>query len=297
MGGGSWASTGHSYYSASSKLSKSARSVKEVFRESRINQALDPKGVLLRESCDSQDNPSSNAIILALDVTGSMGAIAHDIASNGLGKLIEGIFDRKPVVDPHIMFMAVGDAYYDSAPLQVSQFECDHRIVEQLQQIFVEQGGGGNSFESYDLPWYFAGTRTSIDCFEKRQQKGYIFTMGDESVPDGHTAAQRERIFGNKDQRDFVTAKESLELAEAKYNVFHLIIEEGSRMHSYEKTEITSAWKQLLGKRAIFVNNYKYLSEIILSVMDVQEGANPEDVIASWQDSSIQNTVAHALGV
>ena len=195
MGGGSWASTGRSYYSDTSIRAKSASNVKEVFKSSRINKALDPKDVKPRESCDSKDNPESTAIILALDVTGSMGNIAHEIASKGLGSLIEGIFQRKPVTDPHIMFMAVGDANCDSAPLQVSQFECDHRIVEQLTQIFVEQGGGGNCFESYDLPWYFAGTRTAIDCFKKRGHKGYLFTMGDEFPPDGLKADQRKEIF------------------------------------------------------------------------------------------------------
>lgn len=227
MGGGSWASTGRSYYADTSLKAKRAANVEEVFKSSQITRALDPKNVTLRESRDSKDNPESTAVILALDVTGSMGTIAHEIARAGLGLLIEGIFQRKPVTDPHIMFMAVGDANCDSAPLQVSQFECDHRIVEQLTQIFVEQGGGGNSFESYDLPWYFAGTRTSIDCFKNREHKGYLFTMGDELPPDGLTAEQRTGIFGTADQKDFVKASESLAMAEEQFHAFHLIIEEG----------------------------------------------------------------------
>jgi len=297
MGGGSWASTGRSYYRDTSIRAKSAHKVKEVFKSSRINQALDPKNVSLRESCDSKDNPESTAIILALDVTGSMGAIAHEIASKGLGSLIEGIFQRKPVTDPHIMFMAVGDANCDSAPLQVSQFECDHRIVEQLTQIFVEQGGGGNNFESYDLPWYFAGTRTAIDCFKKRNQKGYLFTMGDELPPDGLTVDQRTEILGTADQKGFVKAGESLALAEELYHTFHLIIEEGNACRGASKKRVIDAWKQLVGKRAICVDNYRHLSEIVLSVMDVQEGADPKSVIDSWHEESIRNSVAHALGL
>lgn len=297
MGGGSWSDTGRSFYAASSVRSKSASNVKEVFQSSRIKPALDPKDVQLRESCDSKDNPASTAIVLALDVTGSMGNIAHEIASKGLGSLIEGIFDRKPVTDPHIMFMAVGDANCDSAPLQVSQFECDHRIVEQLTQIFVEQGGGGNSFESYDLPWYFAGTRTSIDCFKNRKKKGFLFTMGDELPPDGLSASQRKTIFGTTDQKDFVKASESLAMAEEQFHTFHLIIEEGNACRGNSRVKVIDTWKQLMGKRAICVNNYRHLSEIVLSIMDVQEGADPQSTVDSWQDASVRNSVAHALGL
>ena len=297
MGGGSWASTGRALYASSSTMAKGASNVKEVFKSSRINQALDPKKAQLRESRDSKDNPESNAIILALDVTGSMGSIAHEIASNGLGALIEGIFQRKPVTDPHIMFMAVGDANFDNAPLQVSQFECDHRIVEQLTQIFVEQGGGGNSFESYDLPWYFAGTRTSIDCFKNRKRKGYLFTMGDEFPPDGLTAGQRSGIFGADDQKGFVKASESLAMAEEQFHTFHLIIEEGNACRGSSKITVIDKWKQLIGKRAICVDNYRHLSEIVLSIMDVQEGADPQSIVDSWQDESTRKSVAHALGL
>ena len=297
MGGGSWTNTGRAYYADSSVRAKAAINVKEVFKSSRIAKALDPKNALLRESCDSKDNPESTAIILALDVTGSMGSIAHEIASSGLGSLIEGIFQRKPVTDPHIMFMAVGDANCDSAPLQVSQFECDHRIVEQLTQIFVEQGGGGNCFESYDLPWYFAGTRTAIDCFKKRGHKGYLFTMGDEFPPDGLKADQRKEIFDTADQKDFVKASESLAMAEEQFNVFHLIIEEGNACRGTSRQRVVDSWQQLIGKRAICVDNYRHLSEIVLSIMAVQEGDDPRSVIDSWQDESIRRSVTHALGM
>lgn len=51
-----------------------------------------------------------------------MGMIADSLARDGLGILFNEILDRKPVTDPHLMFMAVSDAYCDNYPLQVSQF-------------------------------------------------------------------------------------------------------------------------------------------------------------------------------
>jgi hypothetical protein len=194
------------------------------------------------------------------------------------------------------MVMAIGDAFCDRAPLQVSQFETDIRIAEQLKSLYIEEGGGGNAFESYDLPWYFAGRRTSIDCFEKRGKKGYIFTMGDEPPPpQGLASSQLNGIFGGGEQADYTSA-DMLALAQEKYNVFHVIIEQGSYART-RPTEVKNAWQKLLGKKAISLSDANYMTEVILSVMDVNEGKNPEDVINSWEDPKIKNVVRYALGL
>ena len=152
----------------------------------------------MRESRDSKDNPKSTPVIVALDVTGSMGMLADVIAREGLGVLFNAILDLKPISDPHVMFMGVGDANCDSAPLQVSQFEADNRIVEQLTQLFIEHGGGGNNFESYNLPWYFGARHTEHDSLIKRGKRGYLFTVGDEEAPEALTVAQIEEVIGDK---------------------------------------------------------------------------------------------------
>ena len=122
-----------------------------------LNPHLDPRNIKngIRESRDSDANPASTAIIIGLDVTGSMGLIADAIAREGLKTLFTEIYDRQPVRDPHILFMGVGDALCDTAPLQVSQFEADIRIADQLVDLWLESGGGANACESYTLPWYF----------------------------------------------------------------------------------------------------------------------------------------------
>ena len=305
MGYSRWDSNDYrSFASASAVTLNAARSSgmsdsmarKQVFKETRVNALFDPKGVIVRESRDSAENPNSNAIILGIDVTGSMGMIAEALAVEGLGKLVEGILTRKPVEDPHIMVMAIGDAFCDRAPLQVSQFETDIRIAEQLKSLWLEGGGGGNAFESYDIPWYFAGRRTAIDCFEKRGKKGYIFTMGDEPPPpQGLASSQLNGIFGGGEQSDYTSA-DMLALAQEKYNVFHVIVEQGSYART-RPTEVKSAWQNLLGKKAISLSDYAYMPEVILSVMDVNEGKNPEDVINSWEDPKVKNVVRYALGL
>jgi hypothetical protein len=106
MGYSRWDSNDYrSFASASAVTLNTARSSgmsdsmarKQVFKETRINALFDPKGVMVRESRDSAENPNSNAIILGIDVTGSMGQYAEQLAVEGLGKLVEGIITRKPV--------------------------------------------------------------------------------------------------------------------------------------------------------------------------------------------------------
>ena len=103
--------------------STTGRSRSQVFSRRSIAKAFDPRYIKLRESRDSNLNPESNAIIVAFDETGSMGAIPDAFVREGLGTMVTEILDRKPVTDPHLMIMGVGDAWSDQAPLQVTQFE------------------------------------------------------------------------------------------------------------------------------------------------------------------------------
>ena len=230
----------------------------------------------MRESRDSADNPNSTPIIVAIDVTGSMGMIADVLARDGLGTLFQEILDRKPITDPHLMFMAVGDANCDEAPLQVSQFEADNRIVEQLTQIFLEHGGGGNNFESYNFPWWFAANRTVHDSIIKRAKRGYLFTVGDEEAPADLTIDQIERFIGAKPERKQSSA-EMLADAQRSYDVFHIIIEEGDYARSH-KDRVIESWSKILGQHVIRLSDHKKLAETIVSTIEVVEGRDAAEV-------------------
>jgi len=288
MGGARWDEDDWKRASAAT----AGKRTEDIFAASGMHPSLNPYGVN-RESRDSLVNPESNAIIIGLDVTGSMGIIADTMAREGLGILVEEILKRKPVSDPHILACGIGDAYCDDAPLQVTQFEADIRIADQLKMIWLEKGGGGNSHESYHLPWYFAAQHTQIDCFEKRSKKGYLFTVGDEEPPEELLAAHAKAIFGDSLQRD-LSVHELLTLVSRSYHVFHVVVEEGNYARAY-LPQVLDKWKKLLGQRVLRLKDYRRLAEVVVSAIEVNEGRDREAVTRSWSgDTSV--VVAHALG-
>lgn len=290
MGYGRWDNRDWDDYAAKNK----GKSTSQIFNQSSIKQSMDPRGISVRESRDSAKNPNATPIILALDVTGSMGIIADKMAREGLGTLVEQILDRKPVSDPHIMVMGVGDAYYDRAPLQASQFEADIRIAEQLKDIFLEKGGGGNHFESYNLPWYFAATKTDIDA-TKHGRKGIIFTFGDEECPPVLEAKHIKKFLGDDVPKD-ISTKDLLKMVSQKYDVYHVVIEQGSHAQSYSK-QVHQSWEKVLPKNHIIsLKDYNKLSEVLVSVLEVHNGKDPKDVVKSWQGPTakvVEDAIQH----
>ena len=176
MGGTRWSPTDWDKYSTTTQT----KSQQQIFTGKTMNADLDPKSIKVRESVDSPANPKSTPLIIAVDQTGSMGYLATEIIKTGLGVIMGEVYSRKPISDPHIMCMAVGDSKCDSSPLQATQFEADLKLAEQMENFFIEAGGGGNGGESYHLAWYFAAMKTKTDSIIKRGKNGYLFTIGHE---------------------------------------------------------------------------------------------------------------------
>ena len=281
MGGGRWSSDSWAGYTTTKGYK--TKTATEIYSR-KLESELDPKDVTVRESRDSTDNPKSNAIIIALDVTGSMESVLDSMARKGLNTLVTEIYNRKPVSDPHIMCMGIGDVEYDRAPLQVTQFEADIRIAEQLEKLYLEKGGGGNSYESYTFAWYFAGMHTAIDCFEKRQKRGYLITIGDEEPTPILRAKAIKKVMGTGPQGD-MSAEDLLALASRQYHCYHLMVEEGSHFRHYG-SEVVDKWTRLLGQRAVRLTDHTKFAETVVSLIQVNEGADRDAVINSWDGST-----------
>jgi hypothetical protein len=249
-----------------------------------VHSDLNPKGIN-RESRDSDSHPNSRLVILCPDVTGSMGFLSKSLVDTDLGHAFEYMVERSKdghiFKDPHVCLMAVGDVECDNGPLQVTQAEADPvTLAKNAENIWIESGGGGNQFESYHLPWYFAAFHVNMDCWEKRNEKGYIFTIGDEPPPKSLSKEQILAVTGDKVERNF-TSEELLDLASQKFEVFHIIIGEGSYARG-RPDDTRLKWANLLGQRSMWLSDHTKLAELVVSTIQITEGSDRETVVKSW---------------
>jgi hypothetical protein len=266
-----------------------SKSADEIFSKSADKDML-PKDVKIRESRDSDDHPESLAVMVFLDVTGSMGRIPDAIAHSKLGVLMKTIIDNG-VKDPQILFGAIGDHHTDTTPLQIGQFESGTDELDKwLTSVYIEQGGGGQDRESYLLAWLIAGRHTSIDCFEKRNTKGFLFTIGDEASWDVLNADALKKILGYNESEE-LTDVQLLEEAQRLYNVYHIHINEADHRDS---SYVIGYWQKMLGERLIILNDYNAVCETISTLIAVQHGVDMKSITSKFS-KSIANAVNTAL--
>lgn len=292
MGGGHWDSQSYTTRSVSKGYHTKAK--EEVFTSRSLNPDMNPRGVTLRESRDSDEHPESVAIIIAMDVTGSMGEVPAHLVKEGLPKIMERLMERG-IADPQILFMAIGDHMADDAPLQIGQFESSDELLEKwLTMTWLEGRGGGNNGESYALAWYFAGNFTAIDCMEKRGKKGYLFTIGDEPVHAKMSDNSLRKILGDPEINQDVTAQQALELAQKLYQVYHVHVR---GTHGDWRYKPVDGWRKYLPETVHEADGYEDVAVTIANTIakhhqqgkvvsaatpipeaeDVQSSANPID--------------------
>ena len=222
---------------------------------------MDSKNVEFRECRDSINHPNTIPIVLALDVTGSMGSIPRQLIADGLPTLMSSII-QGGLSDAALLFLAIGDHECDRYPVQVAQFESgDAELDMWLTRTYLEGGGGGNQGESYPLAWEFAAARVESDAWDKRQAKGFVFTIGDEPFLKQFPASALREIYGsNRPQQATLTAEDMFEAASKKFNVYHISLE-----HSYRTAD--SMWTQLLGPNHVIIMDYNEVASTIAQII------------------------------
>lgn len=270
MGGGYWRKEDFARYSAGMgrKIREDGNvdtsgmnSAQDMYRARGLDPDLNPFRVM-RECRDNEEHPDTVPVILALDVTGSMGGALLKTASS-LGVIMQNILNKYR--DVEFMVMGIGDLAYDSAPIQISQFESDIRIAEHLDKIWFERGGGGNSFESYTAAWYMGLNHTSLDC-HRRGKKGVIITLGDEPLNPylpGKRLAQLtgDRILGNIDTKKLYSK------ASEKFEIFHIAVDDPGDCYRRYAQPIRQSFGPVLRNR-LHVSTLDRLPETILSCLE-----------------------------
>jgi len=268
MGSGTWSTD---VYAAAASYRRATGASAFAHTDSgarHVHPALDPYGVTVRESRDSDEHPRSLAISVLFDVTGSMCSVPRTLQAK-LPELLGLILRKGYVADPHIMFGAIGDATCDRAPLQVGQFESDNRMDDDLGRILLEGGGGGQMTESYELAMYFMARHTSMDCWEKRGKRGYLFLMGDELAYAKVKKAEVKRIIGDDLKRDIPIAEIVAELKE-RFDVYYII--PSGTFHA-DDPKLLGFWRGLLGQNVIRLDDLDAVCETIALTVGLGEDA------------------------
>ena len=245
----------------------------QVFRQSNCHPLMNPKGVRLRESRDGADHPQSLGIVFALDVTGSMGTIPKLMATQQLPVFMKTLLDCK-ISDPQLLFMAIGDAVSDRAPLQVGQFESTAELMDQwLTWSYLEAGGGGTGQESYELGMYFLAMHTEMDCVVKRKKRGYLFMTGDEVPYPTLSKHVVEGIIGDKLDEDLTCEEIVAELQKSFVPFF--IIPDLTRAKRCERR-----WRDLFGDNVLVLESAADVCFVTAGAILLSEGraANIEEL-------------------
>jgi hypothetical protein len=281
MGGSSWSDDHYT----SRVTDRSARGVatfaydadvRSGKAKTRVHDTLNVHGKV-RESRDSDAHPESTAIAVMFDVTGSM-ALVPSVLQKQLPKLMGLLLRKDYVKDPQVLFGAIGDYFADRVPIQVGQFESGIEMDDNLTNLYLEGGGGGSYEESYQNALYFFAHKTSIDCFEKRGKKGYLFLIGDEKPYPKSTKQELDDLFGVTVQGD-VRVEEIIRACQEKYHVFFMIPRGTSH---YDDPILQNRWDNLLGPdHVIKVQDAEGICESIGIVIGIVEGTTTADDITS----------------
>lgn len=265
MGQGNYSHAAH----AALVADRASASRTEVFTQRGCHPLMNPHGLKIRESRDSDDHPNSLGIVFALDVTGSMGDIPQSLATRELPTFM-ALLGAVGVADPQLLFMAIGDATSDQAPLQVGQFESTAELMDQwLTWSYLEGGGGGSGEESYELAFYMVAQHTDMDCWVKRRKKGYLFITGDELPYPAVSRHQIGSLIGDTLDAD-VPIAEAIAAAAETCNVFFLIPDLGRRGRCEKR------WRDLLGDHVICMEEPGDACAVAAAIVGLTERAIPD---------------------
>jgi ribosomal protein S27AE len=182
---------------------------------------------------------STNPLIIAVDVTGSMASWPAEI------------FDRLPLLyntlsqyreDLEICFAAIGDAACDQWPLQVTTFASGFDL-EQLLGSLHGEGGGGDAPESYGLFAHWVNTHVEIPNAE---EPPFLIVFGDVTMHPKTPKGQIAHYLGDRVRRD-VDAIEAWRQVGKTWNTWFL-----RRPTGKPGDRVDKQWGQAIGEQKVF---------------------------------------------
>lgn len=180
-----WYGEGTYRYSAKGAAKRKAAAEREAARGPRTYERKGAPNEKIIDPRKHVSTRSTNPLIVAVDVTGSMASWPFEI------------FDRLPLLyntlsqyreDLEICFAAIGDAGCDRWPLQVTTFASGYDLEQLLGSLYGE-GGGGDAPESYGLFAHWVNTHVETP---NAQEPPFLILFADApmhpTVPKGQIA-------------------------------------------------------------------------------------------------------------
>jgi hypothetical protein len=299
MGGGNW----NSYdYGARVQADKAAG--RQTFQHTSLinsgsiaagaHELLDPKkvatdaspfaGQIMREVCVTDEHPSPTPVAIILDVTASNSAAAKAVHAK-LPQLFGALQRIGGISDPQVLIGATGDANSDRVPLQVGNFESDNRIDDMVKNMYLEDGGGGQGMETYELAAYFLAHHTNLETVAKQDRKGYAIFIGDEKP---YPRVERHHVkahIGDELEADIPT-KDVFDKLQEQYNVYYLFQMQGMYGRNGDKDRVLAPWKELLNENALVLEDPNNVCEFIAGLLaKLEAGVDDEDLAGLLQDA------------
>ena len=188
---------------------------------------------------DSIETTSDAPLVIACDVTGSMGDWPATI------------FSKLPYLDKEgkeylgenmeISFAAIGDIFSDRYPLQVQPFVKGLQLEESLKKLIIEGGGGGSSEESYDIAaLYYANNVKMPNAI-----KPIFIFIGDEGIHTATRSGDGERHA--KVLLENLNLSSIMEQLQSKYSVYIVRKPYHNDNNAPRERAIREQWESLLG--------------------------------------------------
>ena len=269
------------------KLAKdaSAKGPRSYSRAKTWNAALvDPKGKEI-------STDSSNPLVVAIDVTGSMASWPGEIFDR-LPLMYQTLSQYKP--DVEIAFCAIGDATCDSYPLQVNNFGKGVELEDHVKALCAEGGGGGQVSESYELFGHFANTKIKMP----NAKSPFLLVYGDEKFYNQIAAAQVKHYMGDTLNSD-LDSESMWKGVLGKFNLFFMHKPYGYGGEANVDREVVDHWAAVIGRqRIIELPSYERAVDVGIGLIAKQWGEFGDfgSSLSSRQiDPNVRASVYHSL--
>lgn len=230
-------------------------------------------------------------VLTAFDGTGSMGGNVAK-AFEAIGRLFTVLQPLSSRVNVQIASSVWQDVCdwedYGYPTIQVSQFESDERVAEQMR-LLLPAKAGGDTTEDYQLGLLYTLRQVETDWQEYYGLKPYLIVVADEVGRDEIRPSTAKKHLGIELQSTVTTVEVCRQLLRS-WQVFYLNVGGGDGSPS---SRVTSWWSRLLGPgRVIEVPNrsLEFLAELQAGLVWVGETAQPtRDGLASFLLAGGQN--------